>query len=63
MLTSGGDILQNLGELQLEDLLIEKFKNMFIDKVERQKFLHQVMNDWFDDKIGMFGNLSVKHLK
>ena len=42
MMSSNGEILQNLGEMQLEDLLIEKFKNMFIDKVERQKFLHQV---------------------
>jgi hypothetical protein len=49
--------------MQLEDLLIEKFKNMFIDKVERQKFLHQVLDDWFNDKIGMFGNLSVNILK
>ena len=63
MMTSNGDILQNLGEMQLEDLLIEKFKNMFIDKVERQKFLHQVLDDWFNDKIGMFGNLSVNLLK
>lgn len=63
MMTSNGEILQNLGEMQLEDLLIEKFKNMFIDKVERQKFLHQVLDDWFNDKIGMFGNLSVNILK
>ncbi len=63
MMTSSGDILQNLGEMQLEDLLIEKFKNMFIDKTERQKFLHQVLEDWFNDKIGMFGNLSVNILK
>ena len=63
MMSSNGDIIQNLGELQLEDLLIEKFKNMFIDKVERQKFLHQVLQDWFNDKIGMFGNLSVNILK
>ena len=63
MMSSNGEILQNLGEMQLEDLLIEKFKNMFIDKIERQKFLHQVLQDWFNDKIGMFGNLSVNILK
>ena len=63
MMSSNGDILMNIGETQLEDLLIEKFKNMFIDKVERQKFLHQVMDDWFNDKIGVFGNLSVNLLK
>lgn len=63
MMSSNGDILMNIGETQLEDLLIEKFKNMFIDKMERQKFIHQVMDDWFNDKIGMFGNLSVNLLK
>lgn len=63
MMSSNGDILMNIGETQLEDLLIEKFKNMFIDKVERQKFIHQVMDDWFNDKIGVFGNLSVNLLK
>lgn len=63
MMTSNGDIIQNLGEMQLEDLLIEKFKNMFSNKDERQKFLHQVLEDWFNDKIGMFGNLSVNILK
>ena len=63
MLSSNGEILQNLGEMQLEDLLIEKFKNMFSNKDERQKFLHQVLQDWFNDKIGMFGNLSVNLLK
>jgi hypothetical protein len=63
MLSSNGEILQNLGEMQLEDLLIEKFKNMFSNKDERQKFLHQVLQDWFNDKIGMFGNLSVNILK
>ena len=63
MMTSNGDILMNIGETQLEDLLTEKFKNMFIDKLERQKFLHQVIQDWFNDKIGMFGNLSVNILR
>ena len=63
MMSSNGEILQNLGEMQLEDLLIEKFKNMFSDKAERNKFLHQVLQDWFNDKIGMFGNLSVNILK
>lgn len=63
MLSSNGEILQNLGEMQLEDLLIEKFKNMFSDKNERNKFIHQVLQDWFNDKIGLFGNLSVNILK
>ena len=63
MISSNGDVLQNMFDTQLEDLLIDKFQNMFLDTVERQKFLHQVMDDWFNDKIGMFGNLSVNLLK
>ena len=63
MMSSNGDIIQNLGEMQLEDLLIEKFKNMFLNKDERGKFIHQVLQDWFNDKIGMFGNLSVNLIK
>ena len=63
MVTSAGNPLLNIGERQLEDMLIEKFKNMFVDKIERQKFIHQVMDDWFTGNIGIFGNLSVNLLK
>ena len=63
MISSNGDVLQNMFDTQLEDLLVDKFKNMFLNTVERQKFLHQVMDDWFNDRIGMFGNLSVNILK
>lgn len=62
MFASNGQALKNLYEEDLYDLLIEKFKNMFTDKLYRELFLKQIMKDWFDDKIGVFGNLSVNRL-
>lgn len=59
---SNGEPMKNLYSEDLHDLLIEKFKKMFIDKEERSLFLQQVMNDWFDNKIGIHGTLSVNYL-
>ena len=62
MVTPTGDVLRNMKQEDLLDLLIDKFQNMFLDHVERELFLKQVMKDWFDDKINVFGNLSVNRL-
>ena len=59
MFSSTGEPLKNLYDEDLHDLLIEKFKKMFLDSNERSLFLKQVMNDWFDNKIGVHGTLSV----
>ena len=63
MFASNGELLKSLYEEDLQDLLIDKFKNMFKDTVCRDLFMKQVMKDWFDNKIGVFGNLSVNCLK
>ena len=63
MSSSNGEPLKSLYEEDLLDLLIEKFKKMFLDKEERMLFLKQVMNDWFKNKIGVHGTLSVNCLK
>ena len=63
MYSTTGEPLKNLYDEDLHDLLIEKFKKMFLDKNERNLFLKQVMNDWFDNKIGVHGTLSVNCLK
>ena len=57
-----GNVAQNMYDYQLLELLIDKFQNMFVDKEERSKFLGQVMRDWYEDKIGLYGSLSVNHL-
>lgn len=62
MLSSDGQVLKNMYLDQLKDLLIDKFQNMFVDDEERSIFMERVLNDWFDDKIGVFGTLSVNHL-
>ena len=49
-------------DYQLLELLIDKFQNMFVDKDEKTKFLGQVMKDWYYNKIGLYGSLSVNHL-
>ena len=63
MFASNGEPLKSLYQEDLQDLLIEKFKNIYLDKTARELFIKQVVNDWFDDKIGVFGNLSVNSLK
>lgn len=60
--TQTGKPAQNMFDHQLHELLIDKFQNMFTDKDERSKFLGQVMRDWYEDKIGLYGSLSVNHL-
>ena len=60
--TQTGKPTQNMFDHQLHELLIDKFQNMFTDKDERSKFLGQVMRDWYEDKIGLYGSLSVNHL-
>lgn len=62
MIAPTGDVLKNMWQEDLLDLLIDRFKNMFLDHTERELFLKQVMKDWFDNKIGVFGNLSVNRL-
>ena len=62
-LSSNGEVLRNIQFEELHDLLIDRFKNMFLDKDERFCFLKQVMNDWFNDKISVHGMLSVNSIR
>lgn len=62
MMSKNGEVLKNMYMEQMLDLLIDKFQKMFIDEKERELFLSQVLNDWYDGKIGTFGTLSVNHL-
>ena len=62
MNASNGEPLKYMYQNQLLDLLIDKFQNMFIDKIERELFMKQVIKDWIADKIGVFGGLSTNRL-
>lgn len=62
MMSSTGEPLKNLYKEDLCDLLIENFKKMFLDKIERELFMKQIIEDWFNNKISVHGLLSVNHL-
>lgn len=63
MNASNGEPLKYLYKSQMEDLLIDKFQNMFLDKVERELFMRQVLNDWLNNAISVHGILSTNFLK
>ena len=58
-----GESLRDLTPDNLVDLLIDRFKNMFLDQKERELFMKQVVNDWINDKITVNGILTVNRLK
>ena len=60
---SNGESLRDLTPDNLVDLLIDRFKNMFLDQKERELFMKQVVNDWINDKITVNGILTVNRLK
>lgn len=62
MLGSDMEVLKNFSMEQCQDLLIDKYQNMFYDEDEKEKFFAQVLKDWYYDKISQFGALSVTHL-
>lgn len=62
MLSVDKQPLKNMYLTQLRDLLSDKFQKMVTDDTVRDTFMMQVVNDWFNNKIGTFGTLSVNHL-
>ena len=56
-----GKVVKNLTALQLFDLLEDEFRGMFSDKIQRSKFLAQVIKDWYAGKISKEGLLSKTH--
>ena len=62
MNASNGEPLKYMYKDQLHDLLVDRFQNMFLDKNERDLFMKQVIEDWLNCKIGLFGNLTKNYL-
>lgn len=58
---SGGNVVKNLTAKQLFDVLEDEFRGMFSDKVQRSKFLAQVIKDWYAGRISKEGLLSTTH--
>ena len=40
------------------DILDKEFNNIISDKKERDGFLNQLVNDWYNNKISKYGSLS-----
>jgi hypothetical protein len=55
---SNSKVVKNLTAEQLFDILEDEFRGMFSDKIERSKFLTQVIKDWYYNKITKDGLLS-----
>jgi hypothetical protein len=58
---SGGNVVKNLTARQLFDILENEFRGMFSDKIQRSKFLAQVIKDWYAGRISKEGLLSTTH--
>lgn len=62
MNASNGEPLKYMYKDQLHDLLVDRFQNMFLDTNERDLFMKQVIEDWLNGGIGLFGNLTKNYL-
>lgn len=57
-LVNGDKVVKNLTARQLLDVLEDEFRGMYSDKIQRTKFLTQVLKDWYNKKISKEGLLS-----
>lgn len=58
MLSGSGEPLKNMSAMQLFYLLQDRFSKIYPDTKQRDEFLWDVMNDWYDKKITKNGLLS-----
>ena len=54
-----GAVMKNMSDKQLFFMLQNKFYKMFSEPDERDKFLKQIIKDWYYDKISKEGIPSV----
>ena len=59
MLDSANNVIRTMNDMQLFYLLQDRFKGIMGDKTERDRFLQQIIKDWFYNKITDDGLLSV----
>jgi hypothetical protein len=63
MKNSAGQPVKNMTDKQLFYFLQDKFKDILSDKSKRDKFIIQVMKDWYNNKItkdGVLSNMMIK---
>ena len=59
MKDNNGNVVKNLSPQQLFYLIQNKFKHIYLDKEKRDKFLKQIIIDWYNNKISKEGLLSI----
>lgn len=47
---------------ELVGMLNSRYPDMYSEKEHRERFFQKVVEDWFNNKITPYGNLSVNHL-
>lgn len=57
-LSNGIPTKKSMWKQDVLDILDSKFNNIINDKKERDGFLNQVLNDWYNNKISKYGSLS-----
>jgi hypothetical protein len=62
MFAQNGEKISDMSFEDVEDRLIENFKNMFLNPDERKRFIKQVIRDWYDGRISPYGLLSVNYV-
>lgn len=55
---SNGEVVKNLTAKQLFDILENEFRCIYSNKIQRSKFLAQVIKDWYANNISKEGLLS-----
>lgn len=62
MKDGNGETIKNMTFSQMIDLLEDKFHYIYTNRTQREKFLKQVLNDWYNKKISNEGLLSLNVL-
>lgn len=59
LLDNNGNVIKNMTDRQLFDFIQDKFANIYGNNIQRDKFIAQVIKDWYYKRISNEGLLSV----
>ena len=59
LLNKSGEPIKNMTDVQLFEMLQDKFQHLCDDENKRDNLLKQIIKDWYKDKISKNGMLSV----
>lgn len=59
LIDSEGNVVKNMNDKQLFDFIQDKFSNIYENNIQRDKFIAQIIKDWYYKKISKEGLLSI----